>query len=140
MGPLMRYMLDTDTLIYVLNARPQHEAVLERFDREPPQNMVVSAITLAELRFGAAKSNRREATRRRMRHVLDALNVIAFEETAATQYAATRAALEAAGTPIGPLDTLIAAHAMSLRLTLVTGNAREFSRVPGLRSENWIPG
>ena len=135
----MRYMLDTDTLIYVLNARPQHQAVLERFDREPPQNMVVSAITLAELRFGIAKSSKRETTRLAMQRVLAALNVVPFEAAAAAQYGATRVALEAAGTPIGALDTLIAAHALSLRLTLVTGNAREFSRVPGLHTENWIP-
>ena len=136
----MRYMLDTDTLIYVLNARPQHEAVLERFDREPRRNLVVSAITLAELRFGVAKSRKREASRLAMQRVCDALNVVPFEETAAARYGVTRAALESAGTPIGPLDTLIVAHALSLRLTLVTGNLREFSRVPGLRCESWIPG
>jgi len=135
----MRYLLDTDTLIYVLNARPHHEAVLQRFDREPRRNLVVSAITLAELRFGIAKSRKPEAARIAMHRVCDALNVAPFEENAAAHYGPLRAALEASGTPIGPLDTLIAAHALSLRLVLVTGNLREFSRVPGLRCESWLP-
>ena len=135
----MRYMLDTNTLVYVLNARPQHLAVLERFNREDPRDLFISAITLAELRYGAAKSDRREANLSKVQRVAQALNISAFESNAATAYGPLRFELESAGTPIGPLDTLIAAHALSLRLTLVTGNAREFSRVPGLHTENWIP-
>lgn len=135
----MRYMLDTNTLVYVLNARPHHQAVIERFRRENPRDMVVSSITLAELQFGIEKSGRRDATRQTLRRVLEALNVIPFEEKAAERYGTVRALLEAGGQPIGPLDTLIAAHAMSLDLTLVTHNTREFSRVPGLRVDNWVP-
>lgn len=133
-------MLDTNTLVYVLNARPHHQAVIERFKREDPRDMVVSSITLAELRFGIAKSARRQTSRQALRRVLDVLNVIPFEERAAEEYGAVRARLEADAQPIGPLDTLIAAHAMSLNLTLVTHNTREFSRVGGLRAENWVPG
>lgn len=136
----MRYMLDTDTLIYVLNARPQHEAVLERFDREPPRDLVVSAITLAELRFGIAKSRKRESARLALQRVCEGLNAVPFDHIAAARYGVVRAKLEASGSPIGPLDTLIAAHALSLRLTLVTRNLREFSRVPGLHCESWLPG
>ena len=136
----MRYLLDTNTLIYVLNARPGHEAVIERFDREDPQDLVASSITLAELRYGIAKSRRREANRRALRYVLEALNVVPFDARAAERYGTVRAELEAAGKPIGPLDTLIAAHALSLDLTLVTSNTREFSRVRRLRHEDWIPG
>jgi tRNA(fMet)-specific endonuclease VapC len=136
----MRYMLDTDTLIYVLNARPRHEAVLQRFDREPRRDLVVSAITLAELRLGIAKSRRREAARLAMQRVCDGLCAVPFEETAAARYGVVRATLEASGSPIGPLDTLIAAHALSLHLVLVTGNLRAFRRVPGLRCESWLPG
>ncbi len=135
----MRYMLDTNTLVYVLNARPQHLAVLQRFESEAPSMLCVSAITEAELRFGIEKSQRKDATLKNLHRVLDALNVAAFDTRAAESYGALRATLEIAGTPIGPLDTLIGAHALSLGLVLVTGNTREFERVKGLRIESWIP-
>lgn len=135
----MRYMLDTNTLVYALNARPRHQAILERLDREEPENLFVSAITLAELRYGAAKSRHREANLQKVRRVAQALNVSAFDDAAAAAYGGLRAELEGAGTPIGPLDTLIAAHALSLGLTLVTANTREFARVRALRLESWLP-
>lgn len=135
----MRYLLDTDTLVYVLNAQPRHAAVLERFNREEPRNLFVSAITLAELRYGAARSQRREANQAKLDRVAQALNLAPFEEEAAAEYGTVRSELENAGTPVGPLDTLIAAHALSLGLTLVTSNEREFSRVRRLRVENWVP-
>ena len=134
----MPYMLDTNILVYVLNARPHHQAVLDRFDREEPRDMVISSITLAELRFGIEKSRQREASRRALRRALDALNVVPFDTRAAETYGMVRAGLETAGKPIGPLDTLIAAHALSLDLTLVTSNVREFSKVRRLRVENWV--
>ena len=134
----MRYLLDTNILVYVLNARSHHQAVLDRFDREEPRDMVVSSITLAELRFGIEKSRLRETSGRVLQHVLDALNVVPFDAKAAQMYGSVRAALEAEGKPIGPLDTLIAAHALSLDLTLVTNNVREFSKVRRLRVENWV--
>jgi tRNA(fMet)-specific endonuclease VapC len=132
-------MLDTNTLIYVLNARPHHQAVLDRFNDEEPQNLVVSSITLAELRFGIAKNQRREATQKNLLRVLDHVNTLPFDEQAAETYGGVRASLEAKGSSIGPLDTLIAAHALSRSLALVTNNTREFSKVAGLRLENWIP-
>jgi tRNA(fMet)-specific endonuclease VapC len=134
----MRYMLDTNILVYVLNARPHHQAVLDRFDREDPRDMVVSSITLAELRFGIEKSRQRDVSRRVLQQVLDALNVAPFDAKAAQMYGSVRAGLETEGKPIGPLDTLIAAHALSLDLTLVTNNVREFSKVRRLRVENWV--
>src|SRR5205809_4009497 len=130
----MRYMLDTNVLIYVLNAQPRHQAVLERFDRESPDDLVVSSITLAELRFGIEKSRRRETNRKALQEALDALNVLPFDARAAETYGTVRATLGAGGKPIGPLDTLIAAHALSLDLTLVTSNTREFARVRRLRT------
>ena len=136
----MRYMLDTNILVYVLNARPHHQAVLDRFDLENPSDMVVSSITLAELRFGIEKSRQRDASRKALQSALDALNVVPFDAKAAETYGAVRAGLEATGKPIGPLDTLIAAHALSLDLTLVTANVREFSRIRRLRVENWVAG
>lgn len=114
--------------------------MLERFNREDPRDLFISAITLAELRYGAAKSQRREANLAKIQRVAQALIVSPFEEKAATAYGVVRSALESAGTPIGPLDTLIAAHALSLGLTLITGNTREFTRVDGLRIESWLPG
>ena len=134
----MRYMLDTNILVYVLNARPYHQAVLDRFDSEEPRDMVVSSITLAELRFGIEKSGQREVSRRVLQNVLEALNVAPFDAKAAQTYGSVRAGLEAEGKPIGSLDTLIAAHALSLDLTLVTNNVREFSKVRRLRVENWV--
>ena len=116
----------------------RHEAVLERFDSEQAQDMVVSSITLAELRYGIEKSKRRDANRQALHRVLRALNVLAFDAKAAETYGSVRSALEGAGTPVGPLDTLIAAHALGLGVTLVTSNVREFSRVRGLRVESWI--
>ncbi len=135
----MRYMLDTNTLVYVLNARPQHQAVLERFDEQDPRHLCMSSITLAELRFGMERSRQRGSTKKNLDRVAGALTVAPFEEQAANAYGALRAQLQAAGKPIGPLDTLIAAHALSLGLILVTNNSREFKRVPGLRVEDWIP-
>jgi tRNA(fMet)-specific endonuclease VapC len=135
----MRYLLDTNTLIYALNARPQHRAVLDRFNREDPRDLFASAITLAELRYGAEKSRRREANLAKIERVALALNIAPFETQAASAYGSLRAELERAGAPIGPLDTLIAAHALSLGVTLITANTREFSRVRGLRSESWLP-
>jgi tRNA(fMet)-specific endonuclease VapC len=134
----MRYMLDTNTLVYVLNARPQHQVVLERFDEQDPRHLCMSSITLAELRFGMEQSRQRGSTKKNLDRVASALTVAPFEERAANAYGALRAQLQAAGKPIGPLDTLIAAHALSLGLILVTNNTREFKRVPGLRVEDWI--
>ena len=136
----MRYMLDTDTLVYVLNARPQHQVVLDRFNQHDPGTLCLSSTTLAELRFGIEKSHLRSVTQRKLELALEALDVLPFEQRAARAYGAVRAILESSGRPIGPLDTLIAAHALSLGVTLVTNNTREFNRVPDLRIENWIPG
>jgi tRNA(fMet)-specific endonuclease VapC len=134
----MRYMLDTNILVYVLNAMPRHRDVLARFDGENPEDLVVSSITLAELRYGVEKSERRERNRHALDRVLSALNVAAFDAKAAEAYGSVRATLEASGKPVGPLDTLIAAHALALDLTLVTSNLREFSRIRDLRVESWI--
>ncbi|MGQ0653420.1 MAG: type II toxin-antitoxin system tRNA(fMet)-specific endonuclease VapC [Betaproteobacteria bacterium] len=135
----MRYLLDTNTLVYVLNERPEHGAVVARFDREDPEDLMVSSITYAELRYGVAKSRRRDANLKAMHGVLKAMNVATFDTRAAEAYGPLRAELEAAGRPIGPLDMLIAAQAVSLDVTLVTSNEREFSRLRRLRTENWLP-
>jgi tRNA(fMet)-specific endonuclease VapC len=134
----MQYMLDTNTLVYVLNGRPQHQAVFDRFNQADSRHLCISSITLAELRFGVEQSRIRNVTQIKLTRLVAALDVAPFEARAANAYGALRAQLQAAGKPIGPLDMLIAGHALSLGVTLVTNNVREFGRVPGLRVENWM--
>ena len=130
----MKYLLDTDICIYVINERPRK--VLDRFSRHSVGDLGVSSITVAELAFGVEKSG---STRNRA--ALDAfllpLEIAPYDLPAALRYGEIRSVLERKGTPVGPLDTLIAAHALSLGATLVTNNQREFKRIPGLRVENW---
>ncbi len=98
----------------------------------------MSSITVAELRCGAQKSGRPSQNLEALSQFLIPLEIADFDANAADEYGRIRTALEMRGTPIGPLDTLIAAHAMSLGTTLVTNNAREFERVPNLNLENWV--
>lgn len=134
----MRWMLDTNTLVYALNARPQHQQVLDRFNDHDSRTLCVSAITLAELRFGVEKSAVRDRNDRALDAFVLPLEVADFDEAAAAAYGAVRSALEKAGTPVGPLDTQIGAHALSLGAALVTHNVREFRRVPGLTVVDWL--
>lgn len=131
----MRYMLDTSICIYILKHEPIQ--VRERFERHNLEDVCVSCVTVAELEYGAAKSARPESNARTVGDFLDALDTLAFDPAAARHYGGIRAALERSGRTIGPLDMLIAAHARSQGLTLVTNNVREFVRVPGLTVENW---
>ena len=97
----------------------------------------ISSITLAELRFGVSKSARRQQNQAALDQFLLPLDIAAFDELAADSYGDVRAELESNGTPIGPLDTLIAGHALSLNVVLVTHNMREFRRITGLRIDDW---
>jgi tRNA(fMet)-specific endonuclease VapC len=130
-----RYMLDTNIVIYVIKQRPIE--VLERFNANVGR-MVISSITLAELVHGAEKSAWPERNLRIVEDFVSRLDVISYDEKAAFHYGSIRADLEKKGTPIGLNDLHIAAHARSAGLTLVSNNLREFSRVNGLISENWI--
>lgn len=130
----MRYMLDTNICIYVINARPP--GVLERFRREQLGSIGVSSVTAAELAFGVAKSGS-SRNREALEMFLAPLEVLPFDDSVIWHYADLRAALERRGEPIGALDTMIAAHALASNTTLVTNNTREFSRVSGLSLENW---
>jgi tRNA(fMet)-specific endonuclease VapC len=133
----MRYLLDTNICIYLINRRPDHEAVLRHMDGMLYGDILLSAITIAELRYGVAKSARPEQNREKFEGFIERFEIVDFDDAAAAAYGNIRAGLEIADTPIGPLDTLIAAHAVSLQCALVTNNVREFERVPGLRIENW---
>jgi tRNA(fMet)-specific endonuclease VapC len=130
----MSFLLDTNICISALK---QDRAILERLLAERPIDVGLSVITEAELRAGAAKSASPARTTRLLENFLRPLSVLDFTSHDARAYADVRARLERAGTPIGPLDTLIAAQALSRQLTLVSNNAREFKRIPGLRLENW---
>ncbi|HWS66485.1 MAG TPA: type II toxin-antitoxin system VapC family toxin [Steroidobacteraceae bacterium] len=130
----MKFLLGTDTCIYAIK---QDASVLRRLLSESRADIAVGVITEGELRTGAAKSSNADKTRRRVENFLRPLSILEFTSEDAASYAQIRARLERAGTPIGPLDTLIAAQAVLRKLTLVTNNQREFSRIPGLRVENW---
>ncbi|MGA0572648.1 type II toxin-antitoxin system tRNA(fMet)-specific endonuclease VapC [Variovorax sp. VNK109] len=130
----MKYLLDTNTCIYIINQRPAH--VLQRFREHHIEDIGLSAMSAAELAFGVAKSGsaKNEATLQRF---LAPLNVLPFDVDCIWHYGHLRAKLEKAGTPIGSIDTMIAAHALALDATLITNNVNEFARVPGLRCDNW---
>ncbi|MFL6248242.1 MAG: PIN domain-containing protein [Thermoanaerobaculia bacterium] len=130
----MMFMLDTDTCIYALK---QNENVIHQLLSTPREDVLVSVITEAELRTGAAKSTSPVKTLHLVANFLRPLTLIEFTSDDAIAYAGVRARLERAGTPIGPLDTLIASQAVGRKLTLVTNNEREFRRVTGLTIANW---
>lgn len=132
----MRFMLDTDTCIALIKRKPAN--TLRRLTSLEAGEAGISAVTLAELRFGVAKSAERERNARALDEFLLPLEVADLDEAAADSYGAVRASLEASRTPIGPLDTLIGAHALSLGSVLVTHNLREFRRIRGLAVEDWL--
>ena len=132
---MIRYMLDTSTCIRAMQADPAHP-LAGRFNRHSKQ-LCISSIVLAELRFGAENSQRIVSNLTRLEKFLACLPVVLdFDAEAAATYGRVRTALRK--TPIGPLDTLIASHALSRNLTIVTSNTREFGRVPGLEIEDWM--
>jgi tRNA(fMet)-specific endonuclease VapC len=127
-------LLDTNICIYIINAKPA--AVLARFHQFRLGEIGLSSVVAAELAYGVAKSGS-ERNRRALEMFLSPLEIVPFDEKAVWTYGELRADLERLGKPIGSLDTMIAAHALSLNVALVTNNTREFSRVKGLRLENW---
>ena len=131
----MIYLLDTNTCVYAIKRAPE---VLRRLQEGGPDDFGISAITVAELWFGAAKSSRPERTRASVDAFLLPFEILPFGTDAAEEYAEIRLGLEKAGRPIGERDLLIAAIARARRLTVVTHNVREFSRVPRLKVEDWI--
>jgi tRNA(fMet)-specific endonuclease VapC len=131
----MRFMLDTNICIYAIKHRPPE--VLAALRAHEGAGLGLSTVTVAELEYGAAKSGSMR-NQSALRQFLEPLDIADFDQAAAASYGRLRALLEAAGTPIGPLDTQIAAHALALGVTLVSNNTREFARVPGLRLDNWV--
>lgn len=131
---MLRYMLDTNICIYVIRNHPPK--LRERFT-EHAEQLCISSVTLAELLYGAEKSARIESNLSVVESFAARLTVLPFEDKAAGHYGQVRAELERKGKPIGPYDLMIAGHARSEGLVLVTNNTREFERVDGLRLENW---
>ncbi len=132
---MLRYMLDTNICIYVIKNRP--EGLRERFNRLSDQ-LCISAVTLAEIIYGAEKSARPIENLATVDQFAARLDVLPFGERAATHYGQIRADLERAGHPVGLHDMMIGGHARSEGLTLVSNNLREFQRIEGLRVENWV--
>lgn len=132
----MRFILDTNICIYIIKKKPVQ--VFKRLLNLPLGKVGISTITMAELEYGVKKSQQPEKNQMALNQFLIPLDIFDFDSNAAFEYGIIRADLERKGTPIGSLDTLIAAHARSLEITLVTNNEREFERVIGLRIENWV--
>jgi len=131
----MKYLLDTNICIYIIKKKP--ETVLKKVQSLATSDLCVSSITVAELKYGVEKSQQVARNQQALEMFLLPLVIMPFDKDAAISYGKIRAKLEAKGQPIGSLDTLIAAHALSLGYTVVTNNTREFDRVPGLQVENW---
>lgn len=132
----MRYMLDTNICIYIARRKPV--SILRRLERLRAGDIGMSVITFFELTYGAWKSSSVQANLANIERLRTLIPVLPLDAGAADHYGRVRAKLEGQGSPIGAYDLLIAAHALSQRLILVTSNVREFARVGGLRVENWV--
>ena len=131
----MKYMLDTNICIFAI--RNSNDNVLKKFREHLEDELYISSITLAELMYGVEKNRKPEQNRNALLQFLTLIDIKEFSEKAAIEYGKIRAFLENQGTPIGPLDTLIAAHVVSENMILVTHNTKEFLRIPDLTVENW---
>ena len=132
---MLKYLLDTNILIYVIKNRPA--TARARFTQHDGQ-MAISTISLMELVYGAERSSAPERNLRDVEGLAARMELLSFDHAAAAHAGRIRAELARAGTPIGPYDQMIAGHARSLGLTLVSNNLREFQRVAGLLTENWV--
>ena len=132
---MIKYMLDTNMIAYAKNRRPA--VVLERLMQHDPSEICISSITMAELEYGVHNSSKPEQNRTALMMFLSGITILPFDSDASFEYGKIRYALKSKGILIGGNDLLIAAHAKSLGLALVTHNTREFSRVEGLSIEDW---
>ena len=132
----MKYMLDTNSIVYARNNRP--EDAIKRFQKYSPEEYCISAISMAELEYGVCNSSKPEQNRLALMHFLSGIAVVPFDAYAAREYGHIRFLLKSKGALIGENDLLIASHAKALNLTLITNNTKEFERVEGLKIENWV--
>jgi len=129
------YMLDTDMCSYIIKEHP--ESVHQRFQTLAMEQLCVSVVTYAELIYGVERSSSKRVNRPIIEDFVRHLDVMEWGTEAADQYGVIRAELEAAGTPIGAMDMMIAAHAKSIKAVLVTNNQKHFTNVKGLKIDNW---
>ena len=132
----LRFLLDTNICIYIAKQRPP--SVAKRFAKLAAGSVGMSLITFGELRYGAEKSHQRMQALDTLSRLEELIPVITPDDAVGERYGALRAHLERAGTPIGNNDLWIAAHALSLGVTLISNNTREFERVPKLKLHNWV--
>jgi tRNA(fMet)-specific endonuclease VapC len=132
---MKRCMLDTDMCSYIIKEHP--ESVRQRFQALAMEQLCISVVTYAELIYGVARSSSKRVNRPIIEDFVRHLDVMDWDTEAADQYGVIRAELEAAGTPIGAMDMMIAAHAKSIKAVLVTNNQKHFSKVKGLKVDNW---
>ena len=133
---MIQYMLDTNICIYIIKKKPEN--VLDRFRQTQVSDIGISSITLSELEYGVMKSTRPEQNKLALAQFIAPMEISAYDDVAAQHYGKIRANLERRGTPIGSLDMLIAAHALSLKSVLITNNESEFKRVSNLKIGNWV--
>jgi len=131
----MKYMLDTNICIYLI--RQNSQKVLNHFKSHVVGDIAISSITLAELYYGVSKSLHREKNRQALEEFVLPLEIADFDERAAEQHGVIRAEFEKKGKPIGAMDMQIGAHALSLKVPLVTNNTREFKQIKGLKVTDW---
>jgi tRNA(fMet)-specific endonuclease VapC len=131
----MTHLLDTNICIYIINKKPR--GVVERIRGHEPGDIAISSLTVAELTYGVERSRHPDRNRVALVEFLFPFTILDFDSSAAQDFGRIRHSLEATGTPIGPVDLLLSAQARSRNLVFVTNNAREFKRIPGLRTENW---
>ncbi len=132
----MKFLLDTNTCIYIIKQKPAK--VIKRFKRTAISHIGISSITMSELSYGVYKSSKPEQNQMALAQFVAPLEILPYGDEAIHYYGHLRAHLEKSGTPIGALDMLIAAHALSCNCTLVTNNEKEFMRVPDLKIQNWV--
>ena len=131
----MKYLIDTNICIYIMNKRPV--AVIKKFKQFELGEIGISTITVSDLQYGIVKSKYRKKNEFRLEEFLTPLEILTYDQTAARVYGDIRFQLEKLGKPIGPLDLLIAAQAISQDLVLITNNDKEFKRIKKLKVENW---
>ncbi len=132
----MNFLIDTNICIYIMNCRPF--AVIQKFKQIEIGRIGISSISVSELYYGVSKSGREKQNLKRLEEFLMPFEILPYDETASKYYGDIRFQLEKQGKIIGPLDMLIAAHALSQNLVLITNNEKEFKRIPSLKVENWV--
>ena len=131
----MTYMLDTNICIYIIKRKTEN--LIKRFLETKPDDIALSSITVSELFYGVFKSSKPAQNTAALTNFLLPFEILSYDDKASVEYGMIRAGLEKKGKIIGPMDLLIAAHAKSLSLTLITNNIKEFARIPDLNVENW---